>query len=147
MKFTKAAILSALSAAANVKAQSPKAGKNGAGLSDFEFPTSANFEGKYELCFQTSILTTRFGVNSTFNICRDDDFTPQTRSRNLNLEDPPPQGPESGFFTDSIHNITIIPTDAFNAYQAEIDIDVPRTTDFHTWKFQGFADPKTIKIV
>jgi hypothetical protein len=155
MKFTKAAILYTLAAAANVnahrqrqrsaKAQRPEGGT--AGLDDYQFPTSADFTGKYELCFQTIILTTRNGTNTTFNLCRDDDFTPpQTRSRNRNLAElgRAPQEPAGGFFTEPLHNITIIPTNDFNAYQAKIEWDI--FVKYRTWKFQGFANGKNLDM-
>ncbi len=149
MKFTKATILSTLAtAAANVNAQGhgpTKAGKNknGAGSDDYEFPTSANFEGKYELCFQTVILTTRNGTNTTFNLCRDSEFTPPTRSRNLSPTGEAPQ-PGGGFFTEPLHNITITPTNDFNAYQAKIDWDI--FVKYRTWNFQGFANGNNLDM-
>jgi hypothetical protein len=157
MKFTKAAILYTLAAAANVNAHRQRQRQRSAkaqrpegtvGLDDYRFPTSADFTGKYELCFQTRMTTTRLGSNSIFNICRNDDFTPQVGSGkfipvefdSLSSEFTLPRpGPGGGFFSESIHNITIIPADAFNAYQAKVDLDVTGAEN-HNWNFQGYAD-------
>ena len=110
------------------------------GLSDYQFPTSANFAGTYELCFLTRIVTDRLGLNSTFNICRGDDSTPQTRSRNLFWNY------EGGFFTQSFHNITLVPTDAFNAYQAKINIELTGRNHASVRNFQGFANGNNLEM-
>lgn len=94
----------------------PKAGKGNNGLSDYQFPSSANFTGDYSLCFASCIDNYR------------DERKPGGTTHTCLID-----GVGDG--DEWMVNIKITPEDDFNAYMLERNMHSLN----HTWLFQGFA--------
>ena len=107
------------------------------GKDSYQFPTSDNFAGVYELCFQSRIFTHRLQTNKSLYLCRNGLQTSDTTSRR-HLEFPVDEGEQDGIFDDSFYKITISAIDQFTQYQAEINMEMGAKV--HDWNFQGFAN-------
>ena len=125
---------------ASARTRQHKSGKGeDDGLLDYyQFPSSANFTGEYQLCFFSNIINFRGEPGEVNHVCRREGEG--ERIRRLAL-----QGVFQG---QSLVTIQINPIDGFNAYQLEKNVTEESLFDplIHANAFQGFAEGNHLEM-